>query len=153
MSEHQAFSLARLYHLSTVDQEILKLCQRIMIARREAASIAEGEETCADEERINRMDQRVALYDKIEKDMRKLDEYVPEGLYAARRILEIVADVLAHRLMDHMSWLGKGPIELLVAAVLQAVVLGAEAEAHMRLHVEQSAGRLGASCPVTKAVN
>jgi hypothetical protein len=123
------WSLARMYHLSGADEEILELCQRIMISRHEAAWIGAREETHSGEECQKLMDRRLELYDQIDADMGALEGYDPESLYTAHRILEVVLDVLAQRLIDSEGWLSKGPIDRLVVRVSDIVCCAAGAEA------------------------
>ena len=49
-TDSEDWSLARMYHLSAADREILNFCQRIMIGRHEVAWIAAREETYSGEE-------------------------------------------------------------------------------------------------------
>ena len=77
-------------------------------------------------------DRRIELYGQIDKDMTALEGYCLESLYTARRVLEVVVNVLGHRFMDSEGWLGKGPIERLLVRVLEAVTTGAEDEARTK---------------------
>ena len=75
------------------------------------------------------MDRRLELYNQIDKDMGFLEGYDPESLYTAHRILEVVLDVLAQRLINSEGWLAKGPIDRLVVGVSETICWAAEAEA------------------------
>ena len=123
------WSLARMYHLSAADREILNFCQRIMIGRHEVAWIAAREETYSGEECRKLMDQRLEIYKQIDRDMGSLEGYSPESIYAAYRILDVVLDVLAQRLIDCEGWLAKGPIDRLVVGVSDTIGWAAEVEA------------------------
>ena len=131
-TDSEDWSLARMYHLSAADREILNFCQRIMIGRHEVAWIAAREETYSGEECRKLMDQRLEIYKQIDRDMAALEGYCLESLYTARRVLEVVVNVLGYRFMDSEGWLGKGPIERLLVRVLEAVTTGAEDEARTK---------------------
>ena len=100
-TDSEDYSLARMYHLSCADKDILKLCQRIMISRCEAAWIWERQATYTGDELRRLTDRRIELYGQIDKDMTALEGYCLESLYTARRVLEVVVNVLGHRFMDH----------------------------------------------------
>jgi hypothetical protein len=118
-----------MYRLSPADTEIVCFCQQIMIGRHEVAWLHAREETCeSNEERQKLTDRRLELYRQIESDMESLGGYMPEGLYAAHRIMELILEVLAQRLVDRDSWLGGCAIERLAVAVLGAISSAAEAE-------------------------
>ena len=75
------------------------------------------------------MDRRLALYDLIDADMGSLEGYRPGGCTGPHRILEVVPDVLARRLINDEGWLAKGPIERLVVHVSDVVCWAAGTEA------------------------
>ena len=126
--DSEEWSLAKAYHLSAADTEILELCQRILISRHEAAWIGAREETFRGEELGRLMDRRIELYRQIDADLGALEGYSPESLYTAGRILDVVLDVLSQRLIDPEGWLAKGPIDRLVVIVSDVIGWAAEAE-------------------------
>ena len=100
-----------------------------MIGRYEVAWLHAREETCESNEECQKLtDRRLELYGQIDRDMESLGGYMPEGLYAARRIMELILEVLAQRLVDRDSLLGACAIERLAVAVLEAISSAAEAE-------------------------
>ncbi len=88
-----------------------------------------GKQWAAGEECQKLTDRRLELYDQIDADMGSLEGYAPEGLYAAHRILDVVLDVLAQRLIDRDNWLAGSAIDRLVVGVSETICWAAEAEA------------------------
>ena len=115
------------------DVHIVALCDRIMIARREVGLVSVQEGAASGAERKGLMERRMTLYDRIDLDMMKLGDLSPTGLYAIKRMIEVVADVILAEVADPQGWLGGGRTERIVVMAVESLAYQADKECRLRL--------------------